>query len=238
MSLNLLKKELRSVADSERAKSSAKYFKTGPGEYGEGDVFIGIKVPEQRRICKRYSSLDLKDIESLLHSPIHEFRTCALFILVEKFKRENIKKEIFNFYLKNTKWVNNWDLVDGSASYIVGEYLDDKKDKMKILIKLAKSKSLWERRIAMIATFAYIYKGRSTEAIEIAEILVNDQHDLIQKAVGWMLREIGKKAGEKVLLKFLDEHAKTMPRTTLRYAIERLSTKEKKHYMSLKNKAL
>lgn len=231
-----LKKGLLSISKPKRAIESARYFKTSPGEYGEGDIFIGISVPNQRKICKKYTNLTLKDLTSLLHSKEHEFRTCALFILTEKFKKENKKQEIFNLYLKNTKWINNWDLVDGSASYIVGEYLDDKKDKMKILTKLAHSKSLWEKRIAMISTFAYINKGRYEEAFEIAEILINDPHDLIHKAIGWMLREVGKKIGEKELFKFLDKHAKTMPRTALRYAIERLSIQKRNYYMKLKLK--
>ncbi len=234
-SLTNLNQELLKIANPKRAIGASRYFKTGKGEYGEGDVFIGISVPDQRKICKKYTGLDLKDLTSLLHSKEHEFRTCALYILVEKFEKENIKKQIFNLYLKNTKWINNWDLVDGSAGYIVGEYLDGNKDKMKILTKLAKSKSLWEKRIAMISTLAYINKGRSKETIEIAKILINDPHDLIHKAIGWMLREIGKKVGEKELFKFLDKHAKTMPRTALRYAIERLSPQKKNYYMKLKN---
>ena len=235
-SLSSLKKSLFSIANPERAEGSSRYFKTGLGEYGEGDIFIGISVPDQRNVCKNYIDLDLKDLTSLLHSAEHEFRTCALYILVEKFEKSDSKdrKEIFDFYLKNTKWINNWDLVDSSASYIVGEYLDGNKDKMKILKKLAISKSLWERRISMISTFAYLNKGRSDEAIEIAEILINDAHDLIQKAIGWMLREMGKKVSEKVLFKFLDKYAKTMPRTSLRYAIERMPTQKKNYYMGLK----
>lgn len=230
--LSTLKQELLSIASPIRAKGSARYFKTGPGEYGEGDVFIGITVPNQRKICKKYTELSLKDLTTLLHSKEHEFRTCALFILVEKFKKQ--KEQIFNLYLKNTKWINNWDLVDISAHHIVGAYLNDKKDKVKILTKLANSKSLWERRIAIIATFAYINKGRSEEAIQIAEILIEDNHDLIHKAVGWMLREMGKKTPINNLFKFLDKHAKTMPRTALRYAIERLPKQKRDYYMKLK----
>lgn len=233
--LTSLRKELLLMADSKRAVSSAKYFKTGKGEYGEGDFFIGISVPDQRMICKKYIDLNLKDLTSLLHSKEHEFRTSALYILVEKFEKNDSRKQIFDLYLKNTKWINNWDLVDTSASYIAGEYLDGNKDKMKILTKLAKSKSLWERRIAMIATLAYINKGRSEEAIEIADILINDKHDLIHKAIGWMLREMGKKVSEKELFKFLDRHAKTMPRTALRYAVERLPKEKRTYYMKLRN---
>ena len=234
-SLPFLKQELFSIADPQRVLSSARYFKTGPGEYGEGDIFIGISVPDQRKICKKYTNLSLKDLTSLLHSKEHELRTCALYILVDKFEKENIKDEIFNLYLKNTQWINNWDLVDASASYIVGEYLDNKKDKMKVLTSLANSKSLWEKRIAMIATMAYINKGRPEEAIKIAETLMSDSHDLIHKAIGWMLREIGKKVSEKEHLKFLDRYATTMPRTTLRYAIERLPIQKRNYYMKLKS---
>ncbi len=233
--LTLLKKELRSIADPQRAWGAASYFKTGKGEYGEGDIFIGISVPDQRKICKKYTGLSVEDLTSLLHSKEHEFRACALSILVKKCKKENIRDKVFTIYLKNTQYINNWDLVDSSASYIVGEYLEGNKNKMKILAALSKSKSLWEKRIAMIATLAYINKGRSDEAFKIAEMLLNDHHDLIHKAIGWMLREVGKKVSETDLFIFLDKHAKTMPRTALRYAIERLPAQKKNYYMKLKS---
>ncbi len=230
--LHSLQQEVRSLGTTERAKNSVWFFKTGPGQYGEGDVFIGVTVPSLRKVSRAYAGLSLADIETLLHSPEHEFRLLALFILViqfQKAKSDEVRETIYNFYLANTQWINNWDLVDSSAGYIVGEFLKDRSKK--ILITLAHSKSLWERRIAIISTFAYIKDGDATDALAIARILLHDTHDLIQKAVGWMLREVGKRCGEKTELQFLDEHYKTMPRTMLRYAIERLSEKQRRRYM-------
>ena len=233
-----LKKDLRAVADPVKAKNMYWFFKTGPGQYGEGDKFLGLTVPDQRTIAKQYQDLPLSDIRKLIKSPWHEERLTGLIILVNQYKKadEQTKKIIYEFYLSHTKWINNWDLVDLSASYIVGDWLAYKKEKMKVLTWLARSKLIWERRIAMVATFKYIYDGSSKEAIKIAELLVNDSHDLIQKAVGWMLREVGKRADKQALLEFLDKHAATMPRTALRYAIEHFSLEERKHYMELKLK--
>lgn len=230
--LHTLQQEARSLGTAERAKNSVWFFKTGPGQYGEGDVFIGVTVPSLRKLSRAYAGLSLVDIETLLHSREHEFRLLALFILVGQFRKaksDEVRETIYDFYLANTKWINNWDLVDSSAGYIVGEFLKDRSKK--ILTTLAHSKSLWERRIAIISTFAYIKDGDAIDALVIARILLHDTHDLIQKAVGWMLREVGKRCGEKTELEFLDEHYKTMPRTMLRYAIERLSEKQRKHYM-------
>lgn len=221
ISLLQLKKELRANGSPQKAKNSAWFFKTGKGQYGEGDVFIGLTVPEQRAIAARYVELSLRDLEQLLHSKEHEFRLTALLILLLRFEKGNTadKKKIHTLYLRNTKWVNNWDLVDSSASTLVGEYLVGA-DKT-LLKKLAVSKSLWERRIAMIATFAYIKKGESKDALTIADMLLGDKEDLMHKAVGWMLREVGKRCGVEVLEKFLKDKYTRMPRTTLRYAIER-----------------
>ena len=230
---NQISQELKSVADSRNAKILAGYFKTGKGEYGHGDVFLGIKVPIQRVIAKKYKDADLVSISKLLKSKIHEHRLTALMILADQFekaKTDALKKKIVTFYLKHITCVNNWDLVDSSAQFILGEWLYDKD--RSILYKLARSKNLWERRISIIATFAFIYKGEHKETFKIAEMLLKDEHDLIHKASGWMLREVGKRARERELLKFLDKHYKVMPRTMLRYAIERLSEPKRRHYLS------
>ncbi len=225
-----IRTDLQSQANPEKAKILARYFKTGKGEYGGGDIFIGLTVPQQRQIAKKYANLLLSDIEKLLHNKIHEYRLTALFILMDKFKKadEVTRKTYFNFYLKNTKYINNWDLVDLSSRDIVGGYLLDKP--RQILTKLAKSESLWERRVAVLATFAFIKKKDFTDSFAIAEILLYDPHDLIHKAVGWMLREIGK-LDQEAEEAFLKNHYKTMPRTTLRYAIERFSPAKRALYL-------
>lgn len=229
--LNDLREEIKNAGDPERAKASAWFFKTGKGEYGEGDVFYGITVPEQRKIAKKYKQLPLNDIETLLKSKVHEERLIALIILVLQFAKgdENKQKRIYDFYLSHTSCINNWDLVDTSAHKIVGAYLLDRD--RKVVLQLAKSQLLWEKRIAMIATAAFIGNGESAWTLKIAEILLHDKHDLIQKAVGWMLREMGKRVSEKTLEDFLQTRYKTMPRTTLRYAIERLPEKKRKAYL-------
>ena len=231
---------LREVATVERARSNAWFFKTGKGQYGYGDKFLGVTVPQQRKISKDYKNLSLKEVEKLVMSPWHEERLTGVFVLVLQFQRgsQDTKQEIYDFYIAHTNCINNWDLVDSSASYIVGPWLADKPNKMKILTKLADSKLLWDRRIAIIATLYYICQGRPDEVLVIAEQLLYDEHDLIQKAVGWMLREMGKRVDVKLLENFLDQHAATMPRTTLRYAIEKLSPKERKYYLGLKNAAI
>jgi len=230
--LTNLRKELKSKANPKRAKSSQRFFKTGKGEYGEGDRFLGVVVLETRKIAQRYKDLGFKDLRTLLKSKVHEERLAALLILVHQFQGASIdgskitKKEIFNFYLKNTKYINNWDLVDGSAPKIVGEYLlglASINGSKKILYKLAESRNLWERRIAILATYAFIRQNKFEEILKIAEMLLNDKEDLIHKAVGWMLREVGKKS-QAVLEKFLKKYASKMPRVTLRYAIERLTS--------------
>jgi 3-methyladenine DNA glycosylase AlkD len=224
-------KNLEKLANPEKAKVLAGFFKTGKGEYGEGDVFLGIRVGDIRKEAKRNKTMELNEVKELLKSKIHEHRLAALLILVEKYQKsdEKGKKRIYDFYWKNSKKVNNWDLVDLSADKIVGDYLFDK-DK-KLLYKLARSKNLWERRIAIIATFHFIKNGKFDDTLRISEILLNDKHDLIHKAVGWMLREVGKR-DQKVEEKFLKKHYKKMPRTMLRYAIERFDEKKRKFYMS------
>lgn len=225
-----LKKELRNKANPGKAKILQRFFKTGPGEYGQGDVFWGIAVPETRKIARKYADLGLKEVVELLHSKIHEERLAALLIMVEKFQKGKEKEEIFKAYLKNTKYINNWDLVDLSADKIVGDYLFNKpKD---ILFKLARSKSLWERRISVMATFDFIKKKRFKETLEISKTLLNDGHDLIHKAVGWMLREIGKR-DLKAEEDFLKQYHKKMARTALRYAIEKFPEGKRKYYLDI-----
>lgn len=228
--LNKLKKELLSHASHEKAKILPRFFKAGPGEYAEGDKFIGVTVPDCRKVAKKHESLSLSEIKKHLSSGVHEERLVALLILVEQFQagNETARRKIHDFYLKNTKYINNWDLVDLSADKIVGEYIAEKSEI--ILKKLAKSKNLWERRIAIISTFNFIKKGNFKDTLEIAEILLNDKHDLIHKACGWMLREVGKRS-VSVLESFLKRHYKKIPRTTLRYAIERFDKEKRESYL-------
>ena len=217
-----LKKELRKYANAEKATFFPRFFKTGKGEYGEGDQFIGVTVPNVRTVAKQFKNLPLKDIKSLLYSPIHEERLVALLILVDQFQKgnEETRRTIFDFYLSHTKQVNNWDLVDLTAPYIVSKYLLD--EPRGILYKLAQSNNLWERRIAIIATYQFIWKAKEYKnTFKIAEILLSDKHDLIQKAVGWMLREVGKRISQDTEEDFLRKNYHKMGRTALRYAIER-----------------
>lgn len=227
---------LRAEVNPEKAAFFPKFFKADPGEYAEGDKFLGVTVPKQRAIAKKYyKNISLNEVMVLLKSPWHEDRLTALFILVLQFQKggQQTKDEIFDLYVENTRYINNWDLVDSSADKIVGSWLEDSPYKMKVLNKLAASNDLWERRISMIATYHYIKQGRADEALEIAEMLVGDSHDLINKAVGWMLREIGKRVDKELLINFLDKHAATMPRTALRYAIEHLDPKTRDYYLKL-----
>jgi 3-methyladenine DNA glycosylase AlkD len=224
------KKKLRSLASPELAKSSARFFKTGPGQYGEGDIFIGIKVPTLRKLARDFRELPLKEIEALLQSPIHEDRQFALMVLVLRvtIADPTQKKAIFDLYLSNTRFVNNWDLVDSSAPALVGSYLLDKGRKS--LVALAKSESLWERRIAIVATQHFIRNEQYDDTLKISRMLLADREDLIHKATGWMLREVGKKH-EATLMGFLEVHGTTMPRTMLRYAIERFSPEKRKYFL-------
>ena len=223
-----LKKELAAAADPERARNLAWFFKTGKGQYGHGDRFIGLTVPTTRRIAHRYIHLPLTDVAKLLASPIHEHRFCALEILVAQYERGDAQA-VFNFYLKHTKFVNNWDLVDTSAPYIVGQHLLTRP--RRILYRLAKSRNLWERRIAIVSTFAFIKAGEIDDTFGIAKLLLKDDHDLIHKAVGWALREAGKQS-IPALLEFLKGNYSALPRTTLRYAIERFPTPQRKRLLA------
>lgn len=223
-----IKQEMKSLSDPQKAKILQRFFKTGKGQYGEGDIFLGIVVPKQRALVKKYKDLSLKDIESLLHSKVHEHRLTALFILIDQYKRSSSKKKIFNFYLKNVKYINNWDLVDLSAPNIVGDYLLGKD--RKVLYKLAKSNNLWERRIAILSTLTFIRHNQFNDTLKLAKELLKDDHDLIHKAVGWMLREVGKR-DQEVEESFLKKYYQVMPRTMLRYSIERFDEKTRTFYM-------
>jgi 3-methyladenine DNA glycosylase AlkD len=220
--LKNLREDLNLYANPQKAESLKRFFKTGKGQYGEGDIFLGIQVPDSRKIVRKYAVIPLEDVLRLLSSTVHEERLIALLIMVEKFRRadEAGKETLYKKYLENTQYINNWDLVDLSADKIIGDFLIDKpKD---VLYSLAISEDLWERRIAVLSTFDFIKKGAYKETLKIAKILLNDPHDLIHKAVGWMLREVGKRCSQEVLEQFLMINYKQMPRTMLRYAIERL----------------
>ncbi len=232
MQLKDFQKDIKRLANPAKAAFLARFFKTGKGEYAEGDKFLGITVPESRSLAQKYKDLKFPEIKELLTSKLHEERLIALLILVHNFGKGNAEKqkEIYDFYLKHTAYINNWDLVDLSADKIVGAYLLDKQ--RNILLKLAKSKNLWERRIAIVSTYQFIkHKKEYNDTFRIAKILLYDKHDLIHKAVGWMLREVGKRAAKEALIEFLREHYKTMPRTMLRYSIEHFSVVERRAYI-------
>ncbi|GAA5520080.1 DNA alkylation repair protein [Aliifodinibius salicampi] len=226
-----VKKALRELADSEVSEHSKRFFKTGPGEYGEKDQFLGIRVPKIRKIARRSKELSLTEAEQLLHSKFHEERLCALIILVNQSKKADPKEleKIYQLYLSNTAYINNWDLVDTSAEHIMGRYLADKN--RAILYTLAKSDDLWERRIAIMSTFHFIKNNDFNDTLKIAKLLLNDKHDLIHKAVGWMLREVGKRKME-VEERFLEQHIEDMPRTMVRYAIEKMPESKRQSYLS------
>lgn len=225
-----LKQKISQLANPQKAKDLQWFFKTGKGQYGEGDVFLGLTVGQQRAVAKKFKEIELEKLKPLLNSKIHEERLTSLLILVQKFEKGNEaeKKLVYKFYFDNVQGVNNWDLVDLTAPKIVGAWLLDKD--RKFLFKLAKSNDLWEKRISIIATFAFIREKDFEDSLAIAEILLQDKHDLIHKAVGWMLREIGKKdlAVEET---FLKKHYKEMPRTMLRYAIERFEEEKRLNYL-------
>lgn len=224
-------RELRALKNPAKARLLERFFKCGKGEYGEGDKFWGIMVPQQRKIVKKYfAAADLRDIKKFIESDVHEQRLVGMLMLVEKFMRadEKSRKKIYAFYLKNTRRVNNWDLVDLTAPRIVGGYLLYKD--RKILYRLARSKNLWEKRISVLATAMFIDKDQFQDTFKIAEILLEDKHDLIHKAVGWMLREVGKR-DQKAEEIFLLKYRKTMPRTMLRYAIEKFPKGKRKYYL-------
>ena len=230
MTIRNIRKKLQQLGSEEKAKILQRFFKTGPGEYGEGDVFIGVGVPELRKLVKEYPDITLKESVQLLRSLIHEERMLALLILVDKYSKgnESVKKKIYKLYLQNTTYINSWDIVDSSAHHIVGDFLMDKnKDP---IYRLATSKSLWERRIAILSTFHFIKHNNYSETLKISKILLTDEQDLIHKVVGWMLREIGKR---DIFIQeiFLKKHYKRMPRTMLRYAIEKFPEPKRQKYL-------
>lgn len=245
MTYQNLVKDLEKLKNPAKAEIFKRFFKTGKGEYGEGDVFFGLTVPQTRAVVKKYLQLPFIEIQKLLNNKVHECRWVASMILCEKYNktkknvilskakdpsRNRTVDEIADFYLKNAGKFNNWDLVDSTAPNILGDYLFDKNKA--VLFKFAKSKNLWERRISIMSTFGFIRKNQFNDALKIAEILLNDEHDLIHKAVGWMLREIGKR-DLKAEEKFLQKHYQKMPRTMLRYAIEKFPESKRKFFLTL-----
>lgn len=232
--------DLHDLADPIRAEHSARYFKTGPGEYGEGDVFIGLTVPQVREVARTHRSLPPAEIQELLTSAEHELRLCALIILVNRYMRTKSdveRAELFALYLSSVQagYVNNWDLIDTSAPTF-GEFLLPDKNRGELLLELAHSDSLWERRLSIMFTFAFIRVNEFEDALAMAEYHLTDQHDLIHKASGWMLREIGNRDTE-TLRRFLHAHASVMPRTELRYAIEKLDEDERQYWLSVRREA-
>lgn len=225
-----MRKRLRELEDPDKAKILQRFFKTGPGAYGEGDLFLGIPVPRLRKVSKECDAMAMGEVEALLKSSVHEERLLALLILIRKYDREDEsgKKSIYTLYLKSTRWINNWDLVDLSAPNIVGDFL--MRRSRKPLYRLARSPVLWNRRVAILATFRFIKERQFDDTLGIGEILLRDKEDLIQKAVGWMLREVGKR-DPIVQEAFLKEHYKQMPRTMLRYAIERFPAAKRALFM-------
>jgi len=225
-----VERRLQGLANPARAAASLRYFKTGPGEYGEGDRFRGLTLTQVRQLTKEFVALPLDEIEALLESSWHEARTVAVLIMAKAYRKadERTRAALYRLYLRRTDRINNWDLVDGSAPYVVGEHLVARSRAP--LRRLARSKLLWDRRVAVIATAAFIKRGEFDDTLEIADLLMGDRHDLIHKAVGWMLREVGKK-DERVLRAYLDRNAGRMPRTMLRYAIEKFSPALRQHYM-------
>ncbi len=234
-SAKAIRDELARAADPEKAAFSPRFFKTGPGEYAEGDVFLGVSVPEQRRIARRHGELPLEQLGGLLRSEVHEHRLTGFLILVARFERadEAGRGQLFAFCQEHLAGLNNWDLVDTVAPRLLGAYLLEHPELTPWLYALARSPVLWERRIAIMSTQAFIRAGAFQDTLKLAELLLHDEHDLIHKAVGWMLREVGARdlASEE---RFLDRHAREMPRTMLRYAIEKFSKAKREHYLGLK----
>jgi 3-methyladenine DNA glycosylase AlkD len=223
---------LRLLADEKRATVLRRFFKTGHGEYAEGDRFLGVTVPEQRSVARRFPDLPLPELCKLLRSAVHEERLTALLIMVAQYRRGNAarRERLHRAYLRHTRFINNWDLVDCSAEHVVGPHIARRP--RPLLRRLARSPLVWERRIALLATFHFIKNGHAGETLWLARQLLRDGHDLIHKAAGWMLREVGKRVGQKPLRLFLDRHARAMPRTMLRYAVERLPAATKKEYLN------
>jgi len=230
MAIDEIRTKLRRLGSKERAKVSQRFFKTGPGEYGEGDIFLGIKVPDLRKLAKEYQDIPLPEVRQLLKSPVHEERLFALFVLVQAYAKGNasVKERIYELYLKHTRFVNNWDLVDTSAEHIVGHFLANRSKEP--LYALAQSPVLWERRIAIMSTFYFVKRHEFAETLKISKMLLSDAEDLIHKAVGWMLREIGKR-DLPTEENFLKRHYQKMPRTMLRYAIERFPEPKRQRYL-------
>ena len=221
---------LKTLATEERRIVNEWFFKTGKGEYGYGDIFLGVTMPNIRRIAKKFSQeISLQELTELIRNPIHEVRLCALIILVNKYKKENSDK-IYQYYMDHLTAINNWDLVDSSAPYIVGDYLYKHPEKSKILIDFSHSENLWVRRISIVSTLTFIKNNEFNTTLEIAKLLLNDNHDLIHKALGWMLREIYKR-DERIIKRFLRQNYAQIPRTTLRYAIERMDKEERLLYL-------
>jgi len=234
-SAKIVRNELQSIANPRKAIDLQRFFKTGPGDYAEGDLFLGIVVPKTRVIAKKYADLPLVEIKKLTKSDYHEVRFCGLLILLSQFEKAQSKVEqrrLFEFYLQQLKagYINNWDLIDVTGVRM-GRYLVDQKNSLSLLKKLAKSKDLWEKRMSIIFTFAFQKVGDPYPTLEIAEILIDDEHDLIHKAVGWALREVGKMDGP-LLRNYLERNLEVLPRTTLRYAIEKFSYSERKKWLS------
>lgn len=232
--LKHIRHAIRNERNTEKALLLQRFFKTGKGEYAEGDRFLGLTVPQSRRIVREFRDASFADVTALLESPFHEERFIALQLLVGQFVHGDalMKKKIVTHYLRSTRFINNWDLVDSSAPHILGTYLcDHPRD---ILYTFVRSRDLWKRRIAIVSTFTFIRRGEYDDTLALAEFLVHDPHDLMHKATGWMLREVGKRDRLR-LMKFLDQHASTMPRTMLRYAIEHFDPVLRKHYLELRD---
>lgn len=231
--------ELAKSANPSDAQFLQRFFKTGPGQYGEGDIFIGVRMSPVRQVAKKYKDLNLSEVQKLLNSKVHEHRMCGLIILTLKYPKvsEVSKQEIYGFYLKNLYKgrINNWDLIDVTSPRIVGTHLLNKPKQ--ILYDLARSDDLWQKRVSIISTATFINNGEPAATLDLAKVLLHDRHDLMHKAVGWMLREVGKRCDRQLLLNFLDGHAHEMPRTMLRYSIEHLPAEQRLHYMSLKIKS-
>ncbi len=230
MGVELIRQQLNQLADPKQAANLQRFFKTGPGDYGEGDRFLGLRVPQIRKLVKAFAATPIRDIQQLLRSDIHEERLLALLLMVERFQSgdEKERERLYRHYLASTRYINNWDLVDASAEHIIGAWLFDKSREP--LYQLAKSGSLWDRRIAIMATFHFIKHGDYAETMQISDCLLQDSHDLIHKAVGWMLREVGKR-DPHLEEAFLRKHYREMPRTMLRYAIERFPEQKRQDYL-------
>jgi 3-methyladenine DNA glycosylase AlkD len=235
MTVQDIKDELQKYASDTDAVNLQWFFKTGPGEYGEGDQFIGVRVPMIRKVCKEFRQLSLGEVQKLIESPLHEHRMAGLIILTLQYPRASnqAKNDIFDLYMQELtkRNINNWDLVDVTCRQIVGEHLQGDRGQ---LYELAKSNNLWERRVSIISTFTYIAHGDASTSLDLARVLLHDKEDLMHKAVGWTLREVGKRCDEQLLRDFLDRHARGMPRTALRYAIEHLPETQRQYYLSIK----